>query len=776
MIRSLVRRVLGTHLRIVAVTLGAVAVAMLAVVVIWTWWTAAHIDLKRAGTPALVYAAARAVEPGMSLAAIDLAGTLERLGYEEVTDSPRSPGQFRRSPNDWEIFLRARTDPTSTRSALRVRLDVQDDRVRGLTNVPQQVSLDRIELEPELLGELGDLAYRLRRPLRLATVPRHVLAAVFAAEDRRFFEHRGVDVWAIVRATWVNLRRGGVVEGGSTITQQLAKSLDPGQRSALVQKARSALLAVALELRYSKTEILETYLNTVYMGQYGPLTMYGIGAAAITYFQKDVADLDVAEAATIAGMIRGPNRYSPVLNPYRSRARRNVVLRRMQEHGLIDPAAFDPAIERSAANIVATPPRTPLGLHFFDHAVAQLAQMPADTGPRGGPLRIYTSFDPVLQRAAETVLAQKLEQHERRYAHLRRADRARRVQGTLIALDPATGEIRALVGSRNYWVSQFNRALHARRNPGSTFKPFVYLAALRDGPHGKPPLLTPASVLQDRALTVEDNGQPWSLRNKRGYFLGAVTVRQALGHSLNAPAMATAQQIGLDAVVRTARDVGFTSPMAARAPLALGGVEVGPLELAAAYATLANGGAPMIPTTVSAVADSSGAVTRPARERGPAVVRPEEAYVITHLLRGVVEGGTAGTSRLLGLTVPAAGKTGSTDRDAWFVGYTPRLVTLVWVGFDDWDKLGMTGARAAMPIWVEFMRTAANVVPSGPFPIPASIVFRDVDATNGKLAGPYCWLVVREAFLPTGIPTETCSEHRGDPAADTVTIREAKSR
>ena len=739
----------------------AVGVAVVAVVVIvatWAWWTVAGIDLRRLGEPTLVYAAPRAIEPGMSVTTIELASSLERLRYEESSEDPRGPGEFRRSGNSWEIFLRARTDAASTRPALRVRLDLDADRVRRIVNLSDGMDVDRVELEPEVVGELDELTYRLRKPVRLASVPQHVVAAVLAAEDRRFFEHPGVDVWAIGRAIATNLRRGGVVEGGSTITQQLLKSLDPGYHPWL-QKVRCALLAVALERRYSKDEILETYVNTVYLGQYGPLTMYGLGAAAATYFQKDVGALDLAEAATLAGMIRGPNRYSPVLNPYRARARRNVVLRRMREHGLVDRAALDAALERSVANLQATPPRTPPGVQFFDRVVADLGHVADLTGVRVSGLRVYTSLDPVLQRTAETVLSQKLEQLERRYAHLRRSQRARRLQGALVALDPVTGDIRALVGSRNHWVSQFNRATHARRHPGSTFKPFVYLAALRDGPRGQGPPLTAASLLQDQALTVEDNGQPWSLRNSRGYFLGPVTVRQALAHSLNSPAVATAQHVGLEAVVRTARDVGFTSPMTPRPALALGGLAVVPLELAAAYATLANGGAAVMPTSVRAVGRGTGAVTAPTRESAGGGITAEEAYLITHLLQAVVDTGTAGMSKLRGLTVPAAGKTGSTDRDAWFVGYTPRLVTIVWVGFDDWDKLGLSGARGALPIWTEFMRAATMVVPSGPFAIPPSIVFHDVDMSTGKLAGPFCPMVLREAFLPTRVPTEVCREH-----------------
>ena len=741
----------------------------IALVMAWMWasFAVARIDLSRLVEPSVVYAAPRVVEPGVSVTAIDLPGTLERLGYQQVTDTPHAPGQFRRSPGVWEIFIRASVEPQPKRPALPVRLDIRDDRIRAVVNVADGTPVGGVELEPEVLGNLDDLTHRLRRPVPLSSAPQHVIAAVLATEDRRFFDHAGVDPRSAVRAAWVNAKRGRVVEGGSTITQQLVKSLDSGAGGPWISKLRVALLAIALERRYSKTEILETYLNTVYLGQYGPLTMYGLGAAALTYFQKDVRALDLAEAATLAGMIRGPNRYSPVHSPYRTRARRNEVLRRMRDHDLITQAEFSEAAERSVA-VQPTPPPLPLGPNFFDHVLAEVGQMRATTNVQTGGLRIYTSVDPVLQRTAEAVLGRKLEELEQRFPGLWHAEPARRLQGVLIALDPAAGEIRALVGGRDYWLSQFNRATHARRHPGSAFKPFVYLAGLRGGPRGERPSLTAASLLRDEPLTVQDLGQSWSPRKRRGFFLGQVTPREALAQSLNLATVWTAQTIGLNAVVQTARDVGFTSPMVPRPTLALGGVEVIPLELAAAYATLAHAGRPVAPTPISAVVDRSGSVTRPGRQLGRGGVSAAEAFLITHLLTSVMEDGTGAMARVLGVDGPVAGKTGSTDRDAWVVGYTPRLVTLVWVGFDNRNTLRLSGARGALPIWAAFMRAAMAVVPSGPFPVPPFVVFRDVDATTGKLATPVCRIVVREAFLQSTAPTAVCAEHRATVGARAV--------
>ncbi|MGH7319243.1 MAG: penicillin-binding transpeptidase domain-containing protein, partial [Candidatus Rokuibacteriota bacterium] len=336
-----------------------------------------------------------------------------------------------------------------------------------------------------------------------------------------------------------------------------------------------------------------------------------------------------------------------------------------------------------------------------------------------------------------------------------------RLQGALVVLDAATGEIRAMVGGREYAASQFNRAIHARRQPGSAFKPFVYLAALRAGPRGEPPRVTPVSTLEDRPLTLRQGGETWTPRNYEDRFEGTVTVRRALEQSLNAATIRLGADVGFDAVIRTARDVGFTSPMTPVPALALGSFEVTPVELAGAYATLANGGEQVTPTGVRAVADRDGTLLAETPVSRTAAVRPGEAFLMSYLLRGVVDRGTGRAARSHGVEGVVAGKTGTTNdgRDAWFVGYTPRLVTLVWVGFDEVDVLRRSGGEAALPIWADFMRAAIALGPGDPFIVPQSVTYRDVDPTNGKLATSYCPVVFREAFLAGTEPRETCSDH-----------------
>lgn len=741
---------------------GVLLLTALMLVSAWAWKTATRLELGRLAEPSFVYAAGQIVSPGLSVTASNLVGTLVRLGYQEVTDEPHRAGQFRRGVSELDIFLHERDDPQARRPAVRVRLELEGDRIEAVVNLADGRRLDGVELEPEPLGELGDAANRLRRPVRLAAVPRNLIDAVLAVEDRRFFQHAGLDVRAIFRAVRVNLSRGKVEQGASTITQQLVKNLDVRAGRSWVRKLREAALALAVERRYRKTDILEAYLNTVYLGHWGPVGIYGVGTASRLYFGHPVEELDLAEAAVLAGMMRAPNKYSPVTHPDRALVRRDVVLRRMLDLGLIDQTAFARAT-RQAARVEAVPPRPLLGPYFFDLVYAQLERIqPRPWGPPGG-LRVYTTLNPVLQHAAETVVARNLASLEDRFPNLRGLGPARRLQGALVALDPSTGGILALVGGRDYELSQFDRATQARRHPGSTFKPFVFLAGLRHGPHGEPPRLTAASVLEDAPVTVRVGNENWTPRNAARFFLGRVTVRRTLELSLNSATVWAAERLGLDTVIRTARDVGFTSPIAPLPTLALGAFEVTPLELAGAYATVADAGKPVQVTPIRAIVDGEGTDISPVRQRGAAGVRAEEAFILTYILRGVIERGTAAMARVFGVEGPIAGKTGSTDRDAWFVGYTPRLVTVVWVGADERPAVSLTGARFALPIWADFMRTAMAVLPTGPFPVPSAVVFRDVDPSNGKLATRSCPLVFREAFLPSAAPTKVCTEHGGAP-------------
>jgi penicillin-binding protein 1B len=743
--------------RTAALVLGLGGVPLLALAT-WALWTVASVDLARLHQDAAVlYGAGEAIRPGVSIEAADLAGTLRRLGYEETTTAPSAPGRFRRTEGQWHIFLRARDDPGATRPPLQARLGLDGTRVVDVSTADGG-RMSEIELEPEVLSGLG--MGGLHQPVVLSAVPAHLVAAVLAAEDRRFFQHDGVDGRAILRAVWANVRYGRVRQGGSTLTQQLVKNTILTPRRTWDRKVLEASLALALEWRYDKRAILEAYLNDVYLGQQGGLPVYGVGAAARSFFGKDVERLTLGEAALLAGIIRAPSTYSPLQHPDRARERRNLVLREMRRLAMIDEPRYAKALrERMVAR--SDPAVRLIGPYFADYTRAEVEGLPGQGDMPASGLRIYTTLNPVLQRAAEAAVARGLDRLEGAWQHLRRRDPAARLQAALVALDPVTGEIRALVGGRDYAASQFNRAALARRQPGSAFKPFVYLAGLAFGPRGEPPHFTAVSHLEDRPRTIQVGQTTWTPRNYENRFEGTVTVRRALEQSLNAATIWMAEAVGYDQVVETARRAGFTSRLAPVPAVALGSFEVTPLELAAAYVPFANGGDRVPPTAVRAVLDRAGGVTEPPGRRRTPAMRPEEAFLVTSLLEGVVERGTGAAARLLGVEGPVAGKTGTTNegRDAWFVGYTGRLVTLVWVGFDHKEVLRLSGAQAALPIWADFMRIAMTVEPAGGFVTPPSVVFRDVDPETGKLASSGCPATVHEAFLASTEPRELCPEH-----------------
>ncbi len=709
----------------------------------------------------LVYASPQTLVPGIQIERVGLAATLGRLGYTETSAAPAAPGQWRRGGEAWEIVLRA--PETSRGEPRRIHLDVADGRIARVVGDDREVS--EATLEPEVLTSAPDGNGEDRRPVTLAEIPRALVRAVLAAEDHRFFEHGGVELRAIARAAWSNLRAGRVTQGGSSITQQLVKMRLLTPRRTLWRKLREAWLAELVEWRYSKERILEAYLNEVYLGQRGAVAIRGVGAGARAYFGKEVHQLDLVESALLAGLVRAPNSYSPTTDPARARARRNVVLRRMRELGEIGEDEYRrarraPIRARPAALLGQTAP------YFVDEMRQELEQrFGADVVEHRG-VRIMTTLDPALQRFAEQAAARGLDRLESDYPRLRRKDPKRRLQVALLAVDTASGEIRALVGGRDYQVSQFDRVTLAHRQPGSAFKPFVYLAALRAEEGG--PRLTAASQVDDSPLTMIVNGKPWSPRNYDDRYEGLVSVRRALQDSLNAASLRVAEAAGLEHVVETARALGFRGRLAPVPAMALGAFEVTPLELAQAYLPLANGGVRLPgPFAVHAVLDRDEEI-QPARAAEPAhVISPAESYLMTSLLQGVVAEGTARAASDLGPFV--AGKTGTTNdgRDAWFVGYTPRLLTVTWVGFDDGRPHGLSGGQAAVPIWTDFMRQVIEAYPQGEFAVPPGVEFADVDATNGKLARATCPVTVKETFL-AGTEPPPCDEHTSlvDPVVD----------
>jgi len=709
-----------------------------------------RVETRRA---TYVYAGAQPLVAGVQVRRIDLPGTLARLKYTESRGAPAAPGQYRRAGSAWDIYLRGGAGV----AAQLVRVEVHDERITRVTREGHDIGA--ATLEPEILASADERPGEEHRPVRLADVPLVLLNAVLAAEDHRFFEHGGLDARGVLRAAWTNLRAGRVMQGGSTITQQLIKNRLLGARRTYLRKLQEAWLATLVEARYSKQQILEAYLNEIYLGQRGGLAVRGVGAAARVYFRKEIHQLTPAEAALLAGMVRAPNSYSPVVNPERARARRDIVLARMRELGTLSAADW----EAARAQPVRVPPAAttaPPAPYFIDYVRLELEQRFGDVGETAGA-SVFTTLDLALQRFAEAAVVRGLDRLETRVPRLRRDDPARRLQAAFVALDATTGEIRALVGGRDYQASQFNRAALARRQPGSAFKPFVYLAALRS--RGGPPALTAASIVEDAPLTLTVGRDTWSPRNYNDQYEGRVTVRRALEQSLNAATIRVAESVGLPAVVETARALGFAGELAPVPAAALGTFEATPLEMARSYLPFANGGVrPNGAVAVRAVRDRDGALDPVDAAEPVAVITPAEAYLVTSLLEGVIASGTGASARALGVSGAIAGKTGTTNdgRDAWFIGYAPRLLAVVWVGFDGGDAHGLSGAEAALPIWADFMRQALDAYPQPAFTVPTGIAFAEVDLTNGQLANRFCPRIARETFL-IGTEPPPCQEHGG---------------
>jgi penicillin-binding protein 1B len=677
----------------------------------------------------LLYAAPPMLRPGVSVSALDLAGLLGRLGYRE-SRSAAGPGQFSRTDGAWDINV-----GSGGGGAGRVNLAVSDGRITRLRQ--NGTDVQSVALPPELLASAGAGMGENIRPVRLVDVPPMVRTAILAIEDERFYEHGGLDPRGVLRALWANVRKGRVVEGGSTITQQLVKSRLLTPERTLSRKLNEAWLSTALEWRYSKDQILEAYLNEIYLGQVGGSAVRGIGAASRAYFGKEVHQLTLSEAALLAGMIRGPNSYSPTANPDRARERRDVVLTRLRDLGKISEADYRRA-RREPVKARPTPGNGLVAPYFVDYVRAELERSAdMDLADQHG-VRVYTTLDPVLQRLAEAAVVKGIDRLETARPRLRRKGPEERLQAALIVLDTTTGQVRALVGGRDYRLSQFNRAVLARRQPGSAFKPFVYLAALT--PRQEGPRFTAASLIEDAPITVG----------------------RALEGSLYTATVRLAQAVGLGTVVGTARALGVEGDLKPVPALALGVFETTPLDLARAYLPLANGGLAPSGGAVDTVTDDSGRAIWSAGRETRQVIGAPEAFLVTSLLEGVINAGTGAAARAMGVPGAVAGKTGTTNdgRDAWFVGYSSNLLALVWVGFDDGAPAGLTGAEGALPIWSEFMRQALDVYPGGAFPEPAGGIDAKIDAGNGRRATAYCPVVVTEVFL-AGTEPPPCEEHGG---------------
>jgi penicillin-binding protein 1B len=609
---------------------------------------------------------------------------------------------------------------------------------------------ERITLDAPLITALVADAREKRRDVPLQVIPKPMIEAVLAIEDRRFYEHPGVDPIGIAGAIFRNIfGNKAYLASGSTITQQLVKNTFLTPEKTPKRKMTEWFMSVVLETRLTKDQILQLYLNDVSLGQRGSFAIHGVAEAARLFFAKDIANVNAVEAATIAGVIQSPSRLSPFNNPERAKDRRNVVLRAMVDSGFMSGDAADRAV------------REPLGIvqraleaeapYFVDYISQELQSK----YPSAGTVDVYTTLDVHLQRVAQDALRDGLTRLDDVLAR-----RKRRPQAALIAVDPRTGEVLAVVGGRSYNQSQYNRAVSARRQPGSVFKPFVYLAAFEHAQAEGRTDLTPATVVLDEPTSFVFNAQTWTPRNYEDEYDGPITLRRALALSRNIAAAKVAESAGYEEVAALWRRVGAGTPPRPYPAIALGVFEATPFEIATAYTLFPNGGTIRPLTTISRLV--AKAKDLPLQVEKPrTVARPDTTFLVTNMMRSVINEGTGAGARAAGFALDAAGKSGTTNdlRDAWFVGFTPELLTVVWVGMDDNQPVGLSGTRAALPIWTTFMTRALAGHPNLAFNAPEGITFVDIDRDTGKVAAPGCPRVFKEAFLAGTEPTEMCNLH-----------------
>ncbi|MBU2260644.1 MAG: PBP1A family penicillin-binding protein [Proteobacteria bacterium] len=579
-----------------------------------------------------------------------------------------------------------------------------------------------------------------RKLIKYENIPKIAIQAFVAAEDARFFQHRGFDMQSMFRAFFKNIEAGRIVQGGSTITQQVAKTLYLSSEKSYVRKIKEALLAYKIDKYLTKEEILSLYLNHIYLGH----GTYGIEAASQGYFGKSASGLTLAEAAMLAGLPKAPSNYSPYLHPDRAYQRQAYVLTRMLEDGYITKAQKDRALA-TKIQFRSIKPKDKVAPYFIENIRRYIQEKYGSDVLYKEGLEVHTTLNIQMQKAARDAVEQGLRELEERQGYEKR-----KVQGALFAMDAKTGAIQAMVGGRDFNRSEFNRATQSRRQPGSAFKPLIYTAAFDKG-------MTPATVIVDSPIFYPDPAKPdgvWKPQNFDEKFLGPTTLHNALIHSRNIITIKVLEEIGVDYTASYAANMGIVSPISRDLSIALGTSGVTLQELVRAYGVLANEGKRVQPFFIRKIVDRTGHVFEETQPRIEQVIDPRIAFMTSYIMQDVVESGTGQRVKKLGR--PVAGKTGTTDdvRDAWFLGFTPSMVAGVWVGFDQERTLGKheVGGRAAAPIWLYFAEKALQGQPVEAFTVPEGIVFVKVDPKTGAPAGPSTRGAIFESFLEGTTP------------------------
>jgi penicillin-binding protein 1B len=696
-----------------------------------------------------IYSSPKKITGGEPFGFNEFQARIARLGYEKVFDYPLEVGEYLVRDKKITIYLRSFDTQLDQQQNYTVQIDFFDPQ-HILIEPYDEVNNSDIEktqiefffLEPELIAELSGPSRVRRDPAEFSDFPPHLINAVVAVEDSRFFGHWGIDPVGIARAFVHNISGKKGTQGGSTITQQLAKNFFLSPKRTLRRKMAEALLAFYLELKYSKEEIITLYLNHIYLGQDGPVGIAGMRSASQYFFGERLENISLSESAMLAGLIRSPYRYNPTTHPQNAKARRDFVLKRMQDGNYISHADYLESIQTPLTTNQRRDNKT--NRSEFDYAVSEVIRQ---MGPLYGDdilfrygLRIHTTIDPMFQSWS--------------YAPIQKVP----YQGALVAVDPNSGGILAMQGGRDFKESQFNRVTQAHRQPGSAFKPFVYGAALEQG-------IRVSDFIHDTPLIFEKkDGTIWAPKNFSDVYLGTVTVRNAIEFSINLATIDLAKKLGPSSIRSFAKRMGIQSPLGNDLSLALGAYEVTPLELATAYAPFINGGFSVTPHLVRCVLDSQNEVLELNIYRKKSVLDPAVGFLVTSMLQGVIQEGTARNLNSLEWQIESsAGKTGTTNdgKDGWFIGYTKELVVGVWTGHDEAKPVWASGSRSAVPVWAQFMNAVYAETEPASFAVPKGIVQVEIDPHSGKLRRSGCPETVKEWYIRGTEPHEKCHLHEG---------------
>lgn len=707
----------------------------------------------------LVYAAPTPVRIGEPGTPKEFAAMLEKAGYTAGrTDSHM--GSFEVSGN--RLIVRPGPDSFFHGSVIKegpARLTFSRGHLTSIVGLRRGTAFENYWLEPEVITTLFGRNRAKRRIVKYQQLPKVLIDAVVSAEDHTFFTNPGINVFRILAAAFADLRAGRPVEGASTLTMQLARNFFLTPRRTIRRKLEEVFITFMLERRLSKQRIFDLYANEIYLGQSGSFSIYGFGEAANAYFNKNVSALTLPQAALLAGIIRGPNFYSPYRHAARATQRRNHVLKEMAELGYI---TSEQAREASEAPLQLAPENVSgdQAPYFVDMIQDQLLAHFSEQQLLSQSYRIYTTLDLRLQRAASQAVKVGMEDVDKRIARMphhpkQSATGPKEPQVALVVLDPHTGEIRALVGGRNYVRSQLNHAL-ALRQPGSSFKPFVYAAALNSAIDGSKPLITPATTVMDEPTVFKFGDQTYAPKNYEGEYMGLVTVRQALAHSLNVATVKIAQMTGYERIRNLAIEAGINKNIKATPAIALGAYVATPLEIAGSYTVFDNAGRYEKPRSILAVNDSSGKTIYQVKPRSRQVLDPRISFLVVSLMQSVISEGTGQGVRKRGFMLPAAAKTG-TSHDGWFAGFTTNLVAVAWVGYDNDRELNLPGAKSALPVWTAFMKRASELPGYQnvqPFPEPPGIVTAPINA-EGQLVAQNSPAMVRDEYFIQGTQPES---------------------